>query len=67
MAAKPNLPPTCLAPLCAALDEAQAAQRELQGRIRGVKGEMAELKTVLYAKFGAPPGAEGQALPDGGG
>lgn len=36
----------------AALDETQAAIKGLEGDIRSVKAQMAELKTVLYAKFG---------------
>lgn len=36
----------------AALDEAQEAIQKLEGDIRSIKGQMAELKTVLYAKFG---------------
>ncbi|KAI7837327.1 hypothetical protein COHA_008842 [Chlorella ohadii] len=35
-----------------ALDEAQEAIQKLEGDIRSIKGQMAELKTVLYAKFG---------------
>ena len=36
----------------AALDETQAAIKGLEGDIRSVKVQMAELKTLLYAKFG---------------
>lgn len=36
----------------AALDETQDAIRGLERDIQSVKGQMAELKTVLYAKFG---------------
>lgn len=36
----------------AALEEAQAEVRRIEGEIRGTKAKMAELKTALYAKFG---------------
>jgi len=36
----------------AALDEAQADARRIEGEIRQVKSQMGELKAVLYARFG---------------
>ena len=38
--------------LCAVQDEAEVDCRRLQSEIDTIRSEMAELKTVLYAKFG---------------
>jgi chaperonin cofactor prefoldin len=39
--------------LYAALDEAQARIREIEGEMRDVRARMQELKTTLYARFGS--------------
>ena len=50
--------PSLLPPAApAALDAAQADAARLQAEMAGVRGQMAELKAVLYAKFGSSVGA----------